>query len=63
MYTVIIYLVMQSRPDVVMITKSEAYPTIEQCVKESMRILQFREKGVTIDGMKVKDAICVKNKE
>lgn len=63
MYVVMIYLVMQSRPDVVMYTKSEPFQTIEQCTHESKRILQFKEKGVTIDGMNIKDAFCVKQGE
>jgi hypothetical protein len=53
---------MTSKPDVVMYTKSELFETIEQCTQESKRILQFKEKGVSIDGMKIKDAICVKEK-
>jgi hypothetical protein len=62
MYVVMIYLIMTSKPDVVMYTKSELFETIEQCTQESKRILQFKEKGVSIDGMKIKDAICVKEK-
>lgn len=62
MYVVIIYLVMQSKPDVVMYTKSEPFQTIEQCTQESKRMLQFKEKGVKVDGMNIKDAFCVRKK-
>jgi hypothetical protein len=63
MYIVLIVLYSISSPDKLLKTKSVPFPTIEECVQESKRVLTFRDSGNTINGLKVKDAFCVKEKE
>jgi hypothetical protein len=62
MYAIIIYFTMIQQPNAIMQAKSEPYPTIEECVRESKRLLTYRDNNVIMDGMKIKDAFCVKEK-
>jgi hypothetical protein len=62
MYVILIVLYAVSNPSTLLKAKSRPFETIEECVRESARLLTFRDKGVIVDGMKIKDAFCVKEK-
>lgn len=62
MYTILVILVLIKNPLIVMQYKSPPYSTLELCEQNVKVVLQFRDKDGIVDGMKVKDAYCVKEK-
>ena len=44
----------------IMKAESERYETLVECGKNRDRVLKFKESGSTYQGMKVKDAFCIK---
>jgi hypothetical protein len=62
MYVILIVLYAVSSPNTLLKAKSRPFETIEECVQESKNLLTFRDKGGIVDGLKIKDAFCVKEK-
>lgn len=59
MYVILILFTMSGHSDI-MKTESERYETLVECEKNRDRVLKFKESNSSYQGMKVKDAFCIK---
>lgn len=59
MYVVVILLTVIGH-SAIMKAESERYETLVECEKNRDRVLKFKESNNSYQGMKVKDAFCIK---